>query len=72
MEDQHRTEEEWPAALVVGPRDELIVTLPASTSARDLDFIAGKLAEKFATRVTVIVGAEQMAVIKSGQVPHGE
>jgi calcineurin-like phosphoesterase family protein len=52
------------AALVVGPDDHLVVSLPASTSQRQFQEFLDRLAERLPGRATVICGAEDIAVVR--------
>lgn len=53
------------AALVVGPDDQLVITLPATTEQKDFTEFLTAMTRRFGTRVTVVCGPEQIAVVRT-------
>jgi hypothetical protein len=52
------------AALVVGPDDQLVVSLSADTSAADLEMVRDVLHEQLGNRFVIFCGVEQIAVVR--------
>ena len=61
------------SALVVGPRDTLVIALPSTTNPDDLKHFTNGVQERLGhARVLVVTGAEYLAVLRgtAGAVPE--
>lgn len=59
------------AALVVGPDDHLVISLPADTDVETFEaFMNGLYTNLDRDRVTVVCGAEQIAVVRGTPPPE--
>jgi hypothetical protein len=57
-------------AIVVGPDDQLIISLPRDVTLKEMDEVSVLLRQRFGDRVTVIAGVEQMALLKPAFPDH--